>query len=323
MHAELGGEVDEISVADLGDIFQEEMMPTLPEDEARLFYKLYPALLVSVNAKHKIQPQVSTPDEFLALPVQDRVQVRNRLYEDIGIIDAFVQENPFGFPSQDLDIVASWKHFFQDSFHLFRHLKNYSIFIRSSSPPLAYGVLSLVDRLEDMFPNLPVYVQGVLLPFKGRIVYDGYLGSYNMIYGGGIRRMITNTYNEAKAEYGVITSLPFEAAAHRSDAAEMLKFYLKSEQNREHYWEEIQDILEDNPELQVLYHQESGKRHARTYGKRLREIGLDEGWFGLLKGLIVASGKTRTELEKNIQSVVPPSMQEYVYTYRLKPKFKK
>lgn len=295
-------------------------MSTLPENEANLFYKLFPALLVSVNAKHSILPHVSTPEEFNSLPVQDRIQVRDQLYEDIAIIDAFVQENTFEFSSEELDIVASWKYFLKDNFHLFRHLKKYSIFISASSPPAAYGVLSLVDRLEDMFPHLPAYVQGVLLPFKGRIIYDGYLGSFNMIYGGGIRRMITTTYNEAKAQFGIITSLPFEARVHEPDVVEKLKFYLKSEKNREYYWEEIQDILIDHPELEVVYHQESGKRYARTYGKRLREIGLDEGWFGILKGLIVASGKTRPELETNIQSVVPPDLHEYVYVYRLKPK---
>ena len=49
----------------------------------------------------------------------------------------------------------------------------------------------------------------------------------------------------------------------------------------------------------------------------------EEGWFGILKELIVASGKTRPELEANIQSVVPPDLQEYVYVYHLKPKSKK
>ncbi len=36
---------------------------------------------------------------------------------------------------------------------------------------------------------------------------------------------------------------------------------------------------------------------ARTYGRRFREIGLNSAWFGILNGLIVASGKPRHDLE--------------------------
>ena len=71
----------------------------------------------------------------------------------------------------------------------------------------------------------------------------------------------------------------------------------------------------------MLYHQEMGKIHARTYGKRLREMGLsDVAWFGILQGLIISSGKTKEELEKNIKAIIPPEKQEFVYLYQLKSK---
>jgi len=53
-----------------------------------------------------------------------------------------------------------------------------------------------------------VLVQTVLLPFQGMIVYDGLLASYNITFGGGIRRMLNESYNEAKARQGIVTSLP-------------------------------------------------------------------------------------------------------------------
>jgi hypothetical protein len=66
-----------------------------------------------------------------------------------------------------------------------------------------------------------------------------------------------------------------------------------------------------------------GKSYARSYGKRLREIGLSDAWFGILEGLIVASGKTKADLEQNLKAIVPSFMQEFVYLYRLKTKSKK
>ncbi len=67
----------------------------------------------------------------------------------------------------------------------------------------------------------------------------------------------------------------------------------------------------------VIYHQEMGKSHARTYGRRLREIGLSDAWFGRLEGLIVDSAKTKEDLEKNLQALVPSHKKKFVYLYRL------
>jgi hypothetical protein len=61
-----------------------------------------------------------------------------------------------------------------------------------------------------------------------------------------------------------------------------------------------------------------GKINARTLGKRLRDIGFHAAWFGILHGMTVCSGKTQDDLEKNISSVVPKSLQDYVYRYHLK-----
>lgn len=292
----------------------------LPEHDACQFFKLFPALLVYVNAQKKILDQdVSTQEEFMDLPTEQRVQVRDELYEDIHLIDSFIHENPFHFSADELEIVSTWKDYLKGDFYLFRHLKNYTIFLSTSSPSVAYGVLSLKDSLKDMFPYVPGYVHGVLLPFKNHIVYDGYLRAYSIILGGGVRRMLNNLYNEAKAEYGIVTSLPFDPNTQdKTSDKEKLKFYLKNQRNRQHYWEEIEDLIEKSNDLAVCYHQEMGKINARILGKRLREIGFDKAWFGILQGLTVCSGKTKDDLEKNILSVVPKSLQNCVYRYHLK-----
>ncbi len=292
----------------------------LPEDDAQQFFKLFSALLVFVNGqKDVLEEDLSTPDDFMQLPTEQRVQVRNELYEDTQLIESFVQENPFHFSSDELEIVRSWKHYVKGEFSLFRHLKKYTIFLSTSTPAVAYGVLSLTDALKDMFPYVPVLVQGVLLPFKNQIVYDGYLGAYNISFGGGTRRMFNNTYNEAKADFGIVTSLPFEPSAQRQTTdEEKLKFYLKNARNRQYYWDEIEELIEKNHDLAISYHQEMGKINSRTLGKRLRGIGFRNVWFGILQGMTVCSGKTKDDLEKNISSVVPKQMQDFVYRYHLK-----
>jgi hypothetical protein len=95
---------------------------------------------------------------------------------------------------------------------------------------------------------------------------------------------------------------------------------LKTERNRSKYSQEIADIIAKDPGLLALYHQEMGRVHARTYGKRLRKIGLTKGWFAILEGMIIASGTTKDEVELNLQSVLPDEKRNLVYVFRLKEK---
>jgi hypothetical protein len=69
--------------------------------------------------------------------------------------------------------------------------------------------VALSQPFEELIgPRLPVLTETVLLPFKDMIVYDGLLTSYNISFGGGIRRSLNESFKEAKARYGIVTSLP-------------------------------------------------------------------------------------------------------------------
>lgn len=55
-------------------------------------------------------------------------------------------------------------------------------------------------------------VNAVLLPFKGKIVYDGTLKAYNIFVGGGIRSGLNETYMAAKQNNRIVTTLEPAAA---------------------------------------------------------------------------------------------------------------
>jgi len=96
-----------------------------------------------------------------------------------------------------------------------------------------------------------------------------------------------------------------------------LRFYMKNQKNRDQYWNEIWDLIEKKPALQLLFHQEMGTVNARTYKKRLRDTGIDNGWFAILQGLIVASGTTEAETRKRAKEIVPFYKQKWVYIFNL------
>jgi hypothetical protein len=51
----------------------------------------------------------------------------------------------------------------------------------------------------------------ILAEAEGQIVYDSFLTTFNMHFGPGIRRRLNESYKEAKAWYGIVTSLPMLA----------------------------------------------------------------------------------------------------------------
>lgn len=188
----------------------------LLDEEAKLFYDLYPALLAFVNRKLAVSPeQFTNAEEFVRASPEARVAIRDALFAQRELIDEFVQDNPANLTAEDLEIVRSWKHALVGRFYVFRYLKSFTVFLSTGDPqPKAYGVLGLVDSFEHgLGLTLPRLVNAVLLPFRGRITYDGLLTGYNIMFGGGIKRRLNEEYKDAKAAFGIITCLGAEPPA--------------------------------------------------------------------------------------------------------------
>src|SRR6516225_9418178 len=182
----------------------------LSHHDVELFFKLLRALMFFVNQRLKvIADDVASPEEFSSLPPDVRLKVRDAFLYHTDLIGAFVEENPAGLTSDELDIVRSWQHLVHGKFYVFRQLKKYMVFLSTDKQPIAYGVLALWQPFEELTgPYLPVLTETVLLPFKGMIVYDGLMSSYRISFGPGIRRRLNESFKEAKARHGIVTSLP-------------------------------------------------------------------------------------------------------------------
>lgn len=293
----------------------------LSKEDVELFYRLYHPLLAYVNKKFEIIEDVNSSGDFKKFSIEEINKLRDRLYKHPELINSFVAENPLSFSENELKIINSWKEFVKGEFLIFRYLKNYTVFLDTNESPKAYGVLALNSTFEEMVgPYLPVMVEAVLLPFNDKIIYDSIFFPYHMTFGGGIRRSFNDAYQEAKSRFGIITSLPFSIEKVEQSDADKLRFYLRSKRNREMYWEEIEELISKNTNLLTLYHQEMGKIYARTYGKRLREIGLTNAWFAMLEGITIASGATKDEVERILRCILPTEKRKFVYIFRLKEK---
>jgi len=182
----------------------------LSQDDAALFFRLMWGLQFYVNQQLQLLPNIKSCEAYARLATQETIVVRDALWKNPELIDAYVKENLDGLSLEELSIIGRWKGFVAGKFCVLRYLKDYAIFMGGSK---VYGVLGLYDRFEDVFQGrpLPIMVEAVLLPYKGKIIYDGLCRSYSIYFGGGIRSSLKEEYAAAKQNGRIMISLEPEA----------------------------------------------------------------------------------------------------------------
>lgn len=293
----------------------------LSQSEADYFFSLFKPLLVYTNQKFQISSGIKKPEDIEKCPFEDTVKIRSTLYQNIELFDNFIQDNLQTLSTEDISVVQSWKGFIQGKFFIFRYLKKYTIFLTADEPHKVYGVLSLYSPFEEIVGEyLPKFVETVLLPFKDKIVSDGIFQSSNMFFGGGFRSGLKETYEEAKARFGIITSLTTTVSEIETVDVAKLKTYLKSQKSLEEHWHEIQELRDKSLELKQIYYQDIAKVYAKKFSKQWQDIGLNDVWFALFEFTPIASGRTKADVERTVKQILPNTKQQFVYYFHLKGK---
>jgi len=295
----------------------------LKREDTDLFYKLNWSLLFYVNQKYSVIKDLKEPILKDENP-RKIVELNEILYSNTEHIDSFVLENPFNFDNEELDIIKGWKKHLKGKFLIVAHLKKYSVFMTPDKESIVYGVLGLYDEIEDIVPLfIPSYVNTILLPFKGQIIYNGFIMSYNINIVGNMKRGIQDEYQQAKRKFGIITSLDTPIREKEDSDEELIKLYTKSISNRETYWEEIDELLAKKPSLENVYHREIGKSNARKISKRFSEIGVAPAWFAVYEDVVIASGKSEKVVRAQIADMLPEKKIEGAYVFRYGKSLKK
>lgn len=183
----------------------------LSDHDADLFWELMWGLQFYVNKKLKIIKNVPGLADYIEnVGQKDKLKVREKLFKDTGLIKEYVKKNPDRLSKDNLEIVSKWEKPVMGTFFMERFLKKYTIFIKDSD---VYAVIGIKDGLDEMFhkSHLPHYTQAILLPFKGKIIYDGVLLGHNMYFGSGVKRELKEIYMAAKQNDRIIKSFEYEA----------------------------------------------------------------------------------------------------------------
>jgi len=279
--------------------------------------------LAYVNTEFDVIDGVSSYNDLKERPTQELRPVRQQLYETNTeqVIGDFVDENPAGLSSGELETVDQWTEFEHGEFIVVRHLEDYAVFLDWEDPPRAFGVNAVWASFTEFWSEdaLPVMVsETVLLPFDDMIVTDAWMAIQQIVFGGTISTDIDDAYEEAKHRFGIIESLPPPTEEERSDT-EQLRFYMKNKRNRERYHDEIQELKDQSSELERIYHEELGKARARSLGRELRELDLNEAYFAIYDDRIIASGTTESQVNNILAEIMADEKENYPYIYHFNP----
>jgi len=295
----------------------------LSEESEQRFLDLYAHLLVYVNDRFEVIEEIETVADLEQHYTDELLPLRNTLYNEstADLIEDFVQENPPGLSEADLEQIAAWTDSVAGEFVVVRYREDDAIFLDWTEPPKAYAVRPARLPFAEVWDEsaLPVPVSSVvLLPFEDQIVYDGWIGVKNIIFGGSLSADIDDEYEEAKHRFGIIDSLPVPEEDEKTDAEE-LRFYMKNKRNRERYASEIEQLREKTDELERIYHQEMGKARARSLGRELRELGLNEAYVAIYDDRIITSAPSESEVRKLLEEIMPAGKTDHPYIYHFDP----
>jgi hypothetical protein len=192
----------------------------LSREEAELFFNLHSALMHFVMAQTQDAGVPASAAAYRSFSVEQRQKVVRAFLGRLDLIDAFLDANPATLSEEELGIVSSWRHLVSGRFIALRQLRKYMVLLAAEEKSTAYAVTGLVEPIELVIPQpLPALIETVLLPFRGRIIYDGILCAFNATFGPGSRRGLEQDFRTAKASNGIVTSLPWEPPASKPGVA--------------------------------------------------------------------------------------------------------
>lgn len=180
---------------------------TLSQEDGQLYYKLWLPLLDFVNRRYHVSRKLKNMATETGMDPTEVKKVADKMWSDVSVIDDYLKERS-DLPEEHRKIIASWKRRIQGRFVMERHLKKGTIFIDLDSEEV-YQVSGIISSWEEMFwgAPTPLMLEATFMPFRDVIISDGLVMPYNVIMGGGMKKMFKDIYMNAKKNGQIQQSL--------------------------------------------------------------------------------------------------------------------
>ena len=134
---------------------------------------------------------------FKKLETKIKFKCREGFLSNPELLNNYLEKEFENLETEKIKILEGFKKKISGDFVILKYLKDYAVLIDLEKSK-CYLVKALGDKFEKLITETPKMVRTTILPFKDKIIYDGFLEPYGMVIGQGIRRDLNRLYKKAK-----------------------------------------------------------------------------------------------------------------------------
>jgi hypothetical protein len=178
----------------------------LTETEYRNFISIHLNLIYYAGIQKEVISSNMTFAQFLKLKLEVKTKCRDQLNKNSYLLDSFMEDFSESLTPEKIKILQGFKQKIDGDFIILKCLKDNAIFIDTNDQKV-YAVKALSDRFDTFFDFFPVYCNATLIPFNGKIIYDGFMTSHRVIFGKNYRYEFNEIYKTAKKNNTIIRTI--------------------------------------------------------------------------------------------------------------------
>ena len=167
----------------------------LARKDAKLFYKIYFALLDFTNKKYKINQKVKIYNHHGINPYEINDIVDTFWENKEGIVLEFCFANPYKFNKKELEFTKNFKNGIRNLFIIAKYELEYTAFMDKDKIYMVKGLNDNIDNIIS-YQELPYVVTTSIIPFGDVLVYDGLLSSINVKMSIGFDDVVDKEYDQ-------------------------------------------------------------------------------------------------------------------------------
>jgi hypothetical protein len=179
---------------------------TLTKKEYKAFLKTNLELLFFVGQQSKFFDDDINFDQFLELDFSIKCKFRDFLLDNKKLLDDYINTNFDRLSTDEISTLNGFKKTISSKFIIFKCLTKHAIFINTKNNNF-YAVKALGDSFGEFFDSFPVLVKTTILPFNGKIVYDGFIQNTGVHLSSGIKSTLNEYYQLAKKNNQILTTI--------------------------------------------------------------------------------------------------------------------
>ena len=191
---------EEIEKYDNAKKYMKQHNACLSKSDAKLFYKIYFALLEFTNKKYNIKPGFKIYNKKGINPYQLQ-DIVNAFWDNKNtIVLEFCLANPYKFSNDELEITNKFKDGIRDIVIIAKYESEYTGVMCKDKTYMIKGVNANIDNVIS-HDKLPLPVMTSIIPFKNVLVYDSLLMELGLKMGNGFTKMVDEEYSKSIKYY--------------------------------------------------------------------------------------------------------------------------